>query len=60
MGALPWDLEYMRRGLVRMITSGWSICENEFVSEEELNARSVEEIVILMNERTYARWQKVE
>ena len=57
MGLLPWDLECIRTGLIRMIVNGWSICENEFVNVDELNGRSVEECVNLVNERTYTRWQ---
>ena len=29
MGALPCDLECIRRGLVCMIKNGWSLCKNE-------------------------------
>ena len=57
MGLLPWDLKCMRTGLIRMIVNGWSICENELVNVDELNGRSVEECVNLVNERAYVRWQ---
>lgn len=40
-----------------MIRNGWSICGNELVTEEEVNRRSVEERVSLVNERVYDRWQ---
>ena len=57
MGAMPWDLECMRRGLVCMIKNGWSLCKNELVTDEDLIGRSLEEKVCLVNERVYARWQ---
>lgn len=50
MGVLPWDLECMRSGLSRMVKNRWSACENELVTEEELNGRSVEERVNLVHE----------
>ena len=51
MGVLPWDLECVRTGLIRMIVNGWSICENELVNVDELNGRSVEKCVKLVKER---------
>ena len=57
MGAMPWDLECMRRWLVCTIKNGWSLCKNELVTEEDLIGRSLEEKVCLVNERVYARWQ---
>ena len=32
-------------------------CENDLVNVDELNGRSVEECLNLVNERAYARWQ---
>ena len=40
---------------MRIIVNGWSICENELVNVDELNGRSVEERVKLVDERAYAR-----
>ena len=57
MGAMPWDLECMRRGLVCMIKNGWSLCKNELVTEKDLIGKSLKEKVCLVNERVYARWQ---
>ena len=57
MGAPPWDLECVRRGVVSMVKNGWSVHENVLVSEGELEGSSVDESVNLVNERMYERWQ---
>lgn len=38
---MPWDIKIMRVGLIRMIVNAWSICENELVTDKELNGRNV-------------------
>ena len=57
MGAMPWDLECMRRWLVCTIRNGWSLCKNELVTDKDLIGKSLKEKVCLVNERVYARWQ---
>lgn len=37
---MPWNLENMRTGLIRMIMNGWSICENDFMTDDDLSRRS--------------------
>lgn len=54
---IPWDIKIIRVGLIRMIVNAWSICENELVTDEKLNGRSVEDCVNLVNKKAYARWQ---
>lgn len=57
MGVTPCDMECMRIGLTRANVNGWSVCEEELVTPDELKERCVEECVKLVNERTYGRWQ---
>ena len=57
MGVPPWDLECERRGVMCMLKNGWSVNDNNLVSVEDLNGKSVEECVSLLNERVYERWQ---
>ena len=57
MSAPPWNLECERRGVVCMLKNSWSVHDNNLVSAEELDGKSVEECVSLVNERAYDRWQ---
>ena len=47
MGAPPWHLECERRGVMCMLKNGWSMNDNNLVSVEDLNGKSVEECVSL-------------
>ena len=43
--------------MVSMLKNGWSVHDNNLVSAEELDGKSVEECVSFVNERVYDRWQ---
>ena len=47
MGAQRWDLECERRGVICMLKNGWSMNDNNLVSVEDLNGKSVQECVSL-------------
>ena len=40
-----------------MLKNGWSVNDNNLVSVEDLDGKSVGDCVSLLNERVYYRWQ---
>jgi len=58
MGGLPWDLEYIKRGMKFKIKNSISMSDYDVVSEQEIYGKSVCECMKLVNERLYQLWQK--
>ena len=53
IGSTPWDLKFIRCGVVSMVKNGWSVHDNDLVSVDEVVGKNVDESVRLVNERMY-------
>lgn len=57
MGGLPWDLEYVRRGLKYRVRKGLSVNGYDVVNDDDLRGKDACESMELVERRLYETWR---